>query len=128
MPADFLNHSHHLLDRMTAAGAKVQRSEGTAGLALQKFRGQRVRFRQIGDVNVIPNAGAVEGGIVVAEYFKVWPQSGSGFQCQGYQTGLGIMEFTDFTAFVRSCRVEVAERNRSQIIGAAIGIEDSLEE
>ena len=82
MPGDFFNGGHNLLNRMTAAGAKVQRGKTAAALALQEFDCQRVRFGEIGDVDVISNAGAVEGGIVVAEHLKMWPQSGSGLQRQ----------------------------------------------
>jgi hypothetical protein len=76
---------------MAAAGSKVQCGKIIAALALQEFNGQRVPLGEIGDVDVIANAGAVEGRIVIAEYIKVWPQSGSSFQRQGQQMGLGIV-------------------------------------
>src|ERR1035441_5625471 len=113
---------------MAAAGSKVQCGKIIAALALQEFDGQRVPLGEIGDVDVIANAGAVEGRIVIAKYIKVWPQSGSSFQRQGQQMGLGIVSVTDFAAFVGSGRVEVAERNWPQTIGAAICIEDAFKE
>ena len=91
MPGDFFNGGHNLLNRMTAAGAKVQRGKTADALALQEFDCQSVRFGEIGDVDVISNAGTVERRIVVAEHLKMWPQSGSGVQRQRHQMGLGIV-------------------------------------
>lgn len=76
---------------MAAAGSKVQCGKIIAALALKEFDGHRVPLGEIGDVDVISNAGAVEGGIIVAEQFKLWPQSGSGFQRQRYQMGFGMV-------------------------------------
>src|ERR1017187_8964467 len=62
---DFLHRADHLHDAAAGAGADV---ELVARAAVQQvLDGQDVRLREIADVDVIADAGAVRGGVVVAE-------------------------------------------------------------
>ncbi len=84
MAGDILDCGNNLLNRMTTAAAEIQCGERVARLALQKVNGHRVRFGEIGYVDVVSNAGAVGGGIVIAEHLKIRTQSGSSLQRQRY--------------------------------------------
>src|ERR1041385_6623417 len=56
--------AYHLEDRTPCAGADV---EDVVGLRRGGFDGEAMRLGQIIDMNVIAEAGAVWGGVVVAE-------------------------------------------------------------
>ena len=65
LPAgDFPGGVDDLFHGVTVAAAQIEHAAFAA--LVQMFQGQQMGFRQIPDVDIVPDAGAVGGGIVVA--------------------------------------------------------------
>src|SRR4029453_6373336 len=78
-------------------------------------RGQRPKMRvsQVADVNVVPEAGAIGGRVILTEYFERRPAV-RGANGQRNQMDLRIVVFANLSARVGTRGVEVAQRDPLQ--------------
>src|SRR5438067_2859744 len=91
--------------RPAAASANVYRR---ALAALQEsVKREHVRVSEIADVDIIADAGAVRGRIVVAEDRECLALACRGVQQQRNGMGFGNMTFADLTFRIRAGRIEV---------------------
>ncbi len=67
-----------------------------------------MRFRQVGDVDVVPNAGAVPSRIISAVNVQMVPHTRRCLQRARNQVGFGIMKLADFATLVGARRIEIA--------------------
>src|SRR5215467_12454878 len=109
---DSLARLNYLPDGITIAVAEVVKSLSTC------CEPQDVSLRQIGNMNVIANAGSVGGWIVGAEQFAVRGMSQGHFQDVGDQVRLPAVVFSEF--FTRAGGVKIAEGDVFQAIDLAI--------
>ncbi len=63
------------------------------GLIHQGFQGQQVGIGEVGDVDVVADAGAVGSGVVVAEDFDEVAAAQGDVEDQGNEVGLGFVGF-----------------------------------
>lgn len=72
---------------------------------------QQVGAGQVLDVDVVADAGAVDGGVVVAEELEFLPAAGGDVEGDGDEVGLRVVPFADGEAVaqVRPGDVEVAQ-------------------
>ena len=82
-----------------------------------------MRLSEIGDMNVVSNAGAVGGGIVGSEDLQF--RSGAGCRAQGErdEVTLRLMQFADFSAFVGSGGIEVAQAGEAKPVGTIVSFQ-----
>ena len=108
-----MNHIQH---GVALAGAQVVHLG--AGEALLK-QGQHggVALGQVHHVDIIPHAGAVGSGIVVAEDVDLLPLAHHGLGDVGHQVvGDAVGVLTDFAALVGAHGVEVPQQHRVEIL------------
>lgn len=111
----FLCSFNHFADAEALFAAQV---EVVAFSALkQVFHGQYMGLGQVDDVDVVPDAGAVRGGVVGAVDGDVVPDTLGGFQDEGDQVGFGIVVLADVSALRSAGGVEVAERSVLEALG-----------
>ena len=77
-------------------------------------------------MDVIPDAGAVPGGIVVAVNRHMVPPSVGNLQNNGDQVGLRVMRLADLTGHMRAAGVEVAQRHKPDAVGNGRPVEHPL--
>ena len=70
MTGDAARGFDHFKNRVTAAVAQIVAHKRPVNQSSQR---QHVRRRQVFDVDVVPDAGAVGGGIIIAENCNVLP-------------------------------------------------------
>ena len=75
---------------MLAGGGRVQRQQVGAG--------------QVLDVDVVAHAGAVDGGVVVAEQLQLVPLAGGDLQGDRDEVGLRVVPLADRVAVARCTR------------------------
>ena len=110
----------HIQNAETGSGADVEGQRVGGGLLQQVIEAHRMGFRQVHHVQIVPNAGAVMGGVVVAEDPQLLAPSGSHLSDEGKQivrNAEGVLP--DATAGVGAHRVEVAQTGHPPISGAA---------
>ncbi len=72
---------------------------------------------EVRDVNVVPDAGSVRGGIVVSENAKFLALAGNHFLDKGEQVvGVDIRLVTDKPGLVRTTRVKIAQGDDPPIL------------
>src|SRR3954471_1550177 len=105
-PGHALDRLDGLADRVGRAGAQII---GRGAPRLRK-RVERLHMRigKVGDVDVISEAGAVRGGIVVAEHLQ-FAATGGGLDGARDEVNLGRVIFTDLAVRIGTSRVEVAQ-------------------
>ena len=111
-PRRLLEGADELQHAVAAPGAQVDRMP--AGVAGQKAQGGGVALGQVHDVDVVPHAGAVGRGVVVAEHAQLGPLAGGDLGDVGHEVvGHASRAFTDQAAVVRAHRVEVAQAGQA---------------
>ena len=63
---------------------------------------------KVADMDVIPDAGSVRSGIVIAEYFDFLAFAGRNFENERNQMGFRVVVFADLALRVCSGSVEIA--------------------
>ncbi len=76
-----------------------------------------MRPAEVIDVDVVPQARAVRGGVVHAEELKVGPFADSRVYSDRDQMGLGIMVLSDCSVFGGARRIEIPEGREAQPMG-----------
>ena len=66
---------------------------------------------KVGDVDIVSDAGAVMGGIIVTEDVDLFPLAVGHLQDERNKVAFRVVGFTDFSAGVCACCVEIAECN-----------------
>src|SRR5258708_39713964 len=118
MPGDVPRHFDHLPHTEALAVAEVEdQRPGIIELLFepQRFEGQQVRPRQITDVYVIADAGAVARRIVRAENVDVFGTAESDLQNPGNQMGLGLVRFALVCAGSTSS-IEISQAGIAQAV------------
>jgi len=113
----------HLLHAGALAGSEVERLE-SAFVSFQPTQGRHVGLGQIADVEVVPDAGAVRGGVVIPEDRQRPPQSGHGLGQEGHEVGRRAeWQLSDLGAGVRADGVEVPQQRDPEIsTGRLVGL------
>ena len=109
---------HHIQHGKTFAVTQVKAAAGAAFFKVAQC--QQVGFRQVGNVYIIPQAGAVGRRVIAAEYFYVLAQAGRGIQRQGYQVRLREMQFARLGGGGRPGGVKVAQGRVFKAVGRAV--------
>src|SRR5438128_532485 len=78
-------------------------------------------------MDVIADASAVGGGVVIAEDFQSGPLALNRLEDERDQVSLRVMVLADFPALVGSRRIEVSETHKAQSISMAVGFQRILE-
>ena len=99
-------HLDHLAHRIALADAQI---EGHPALLVERLERQNVGVGQVGDVDVVADAGTVRGRIVVAIDLDVRALAQGHLEHERDQVGLGPMVLADVAARVRAGGVEVAQ-------------------
>ena len=103
-------------------GDEIERGIG----ALQVVQGQEVGVDEILHVDVVPDAGAVPGGIVVAVNRHMVPPSVGNLQNNGDQVGLRVMRLADLAGHMRAAGVEVPQRDKMDAVCNGSPVEHPL--
>src|SRR5579863_446521 len=106
----------HLADTETLAISQV---EDEPFFATQRAERQEMCVCQVGDVDVIPDAGSVRCRIVYPEYFDRFTAAKGHIENQGNQVGLWFMGLATRDAvrpFGSSGNVEVPQRRGAQAV------------
>ena len=79
---------------------------------------------QVADVEVVPDAGAVRGGVVVSEDRQRPPQSGHGLSQEGHEVGRRAKgQLSDLSAGMGADGVEVPQQRDPEIsTGRLVGV------
>src|SRR5271170_2969189 len=78
-------------------------------------------------MNIVSNAGAVGCGIVGAEELQFRSGAGCRAESERDEMALRLVQFADFSAFVRSGRIEVAQAGEPKPVGAIVSFQGMLE-
>ena len=114
-----LDHLHH-----REAEAVPQIVAPTA--LIQRVQRQDVRLRQVADVDVVADAGAIGGGVVIAEDLDAFALAQGHLQRQRDEMRLGMMILA---ALGRGASgVEVAQRGIAQAVHAVEPVEQALQD
>ena len=81
----------HLQYGVSLAVAKIDYLSACTVGVLEPMEGADVRVSKVGNVHVIPNAGAIGGRIIAAENRDCVPATKSSFQYQWDQMGFRLM-------------------------------------
>ncbi len=114
---DPLDRLDHLVDREAAAVAQVA---DQVLARLRRVQGQQVRVGQVRDVDVVADAGAVRGRVVVAVDRDVLALPERGLEDQRDQVRLRVVPLAERDpgrTAVRARDVEVAQRDGGQAVG-----------
>ena len=122
MACDLPRGLYHLPDRVALSIAQVV---GPAA-CVQRLQGQDVRMRQVQHVDIVADAGAVAGGIVVAKDFYVFPLAQCNLQHQGDEVGLGVVILTPIGRRARG--VEIAQRRVAKAVDAIQPVQRPLQD
>lgn len=107
-PAGLLEGAHDLQHAVAAPGTQIEGMP--AGVAAQEAQGGGVAFGQVHDVDVVPHAGPVGRGVVVAKDVQFGPQARSHLGDVGHQVVRHASgTFADQAAVVRPHRIEVPQ-------------------
>jgi len=107
---NLLDRVEHFLYRRAAAASQIQ-SHRTTTIG-KMFQREQVCLGQIGDVNVITDAGAIRCWIVRTVEFQFGSRSCDGLQRRRNQMSLRFVQFPDFSAVVASRSVEVTQSGK----------------
>ena len=81
---------------------------------------------QVGDVDIVPDAGAVLGGVVVAEDGHRLPLAQGHLEDDGDEVGLRVVGLADLAGLVGAAGVEVPQAHIAQAVGLAHPVEHPL--
>ena len=81
---------------------------------------------QVGDVDVVPHAGAVPGVVVVAVDGHLLPLAQGHLEDQGDEVGLGVVGLADLAGLVGAAGVKVPQAHIAQAVGLAHPVEHPL--
>ena len=125
-PTTRLGGGHDLPDREAVAVAEVERDRPVGARIARRGRFQReqVRVGQVGDVDVVADAGPVGRRVVVAEDRRR-PAGLDGLEDGRDQVRLGVVVLAG--PLGRPGDVEVAQAHAAQAVGPAIPVERSFE-
>ena len=108
---DFLEGLHHVEDRVALARAQVE--DLGAGMGHEIVDGGGVALGQVHDMDVVPDAGAVGGGIVVAEDHQLLADAAGGLGDEGHEVvGNAVGRLADAARGMGAHGVEVPEEHR----------------
>jgi hypothetical protein len=93
----------------------------------QQFQREHMRRRQIGDMNIVADGGAVRRVVVVAEHREVPDVTLQRHHRAGNEMGFVVAQFADPARRISAAGVEIAQAKCAQSIGAAIIREHSLD-
>src|SRR6185312_14467694 len=122
----FLDAVDYFAHRIATSGTQVE--FGALSPALQIIQCLDMTVREVADVNVIANAGAVGCGVIVAEDLQRIALPQNGFKGRRDQARLAFMNFAQLAAFVRAGGIEIAQRRGSDAIRAIVSLQRVLEE
>ena len=81
-------------------------------ISFQRIQGKQVGIRQVGNMDIVPDASPVSGRVIVAEDFDRRTPPERYVKHQRNEVGFRFMGFTpadSVTAFRRACHVKVAQ-------------------
>ena len=122
----FFDRGDDFAHRTALARAQVCGEGFVAGL--QMLESLYMRLSEIGHMNVVSNAGAVGCGIVGAEDLQFRSGAGRRAESERDEVTLGLMQFADFSAFVRSGCIEVAQAGEAKPVGTIVSFQRMFEE
>ena len=112
---DAPGHVDDLLHREAHAVAQVE--DIVLATLEQIVQGQDVGLGQVGNMDVVPDAGAVGGGVVVPEDAHVVPLAVGYLEDNGDQMGLGVVGLADGAGDVGAGGVEVPQSHILEAVG-----------
>ena len=86
-----------------------------------------MRLSEIGHMNVVTNAGAIGRGIVGAEDLQFRSGAGRRAESERDEVALRLMQFADFSAFVRSGGIEVAQAGEAKPVTTIVSFQRVFE-
>ena len=117
MAGDLPRGLDDLADRITAAVAQII---GRIASAIEQgLQRQQVRPGEVGDMDIVAQAGTVRRGVILAEYPDRFPLARGHLEHQGNQVGFGPVAFSDVAVGVGARGVEVAQDAAGQVRGGA---------
>ena len=118
----------HVEDAVAVAGAEVV--DGEATLPLDGFEGADVPVGEVDDVDVVAHAGAVRGGVVVAEDAEAGAFADGNLGDVGHEVVWdAVWVFTNKTRFVGANWIEIAKEGCLKFrIGICIILHDFFNE
>lgn len=125
-PDHILHSGHHLLDGMAFASTEIQ-GQGCSPVH-QVLLAEHMCDRQVVDVDVVSDAGAVRCRIVGAEDLQFRTCSSRRCQSQGNHVRLRIVQFADFATLVGTRGIEISQPDGPQAIGAFVSFQSILKE
>ena len=81
---------------------------------------------QIVYMDVIANACAIRGGIIIAKNSQLRSCPGRSLEGQRNQVGLGIMALADFATFIGAGGIKVAQAGKTHAVGGVVGLQSLL--
>lgn len=87
------------------------------------LQGTDVSVGEVGDVDVISQAGAIRRRVIVAEDLKLGAICCRRSKSEWDQVRFGVVEFADLSAVVGSGGIEVAQAGRPQAVSSVVGFE-----
>ena len=109
---------HNLPDRESAPSPKIDRVAFAA--TEQVPDGGDMRIREIGDVDVVADGGAVRGRVVVAEDGDLVQTAHRGEDCPRDEVCFGLVALADLAVGVAAAGIKVSEANRTQAVGGFV--------
>ena len=110
LSAGFLIGVEHVQNAVTVAGAQVADEE--AALGFQLFQGGHMALGQVHHVDIVPDAGAVRGVIVISVDMDFFQLAHGDFRNIGHQiVGNAVGVLSDEAGLVGPNGVEVAKQS-----------------
>jgi len=119
---DLFDGRDDLADAMAFAGPEIDDGRAIA------FEGGEVGFGEVGDVDVVANAGSVRGRVVVSEDGEGRPESHGGEDGEGDEVLFGFVVFAEVAVGVGPGCVEVPEGDGFDSVGLGVAVEEPLDD
>ena len=108
------------MHRIAGAVAEVVDERfGLGGLVEQAAEAEHMGFGQIAHMDVIADAGAIGGGVVVAEDLQVGAAARHHIKHERDQVGFRVVVFTQIAIGIGAGSIEIAENHTGQPVGSA---------
>ena len=92
------------------------------------MKSQNVRFGKIVHMDIVPDAGSVLCGVVGAEDAQDGSVRASGGEGKRDEMRLGIVNFTNLSALIGTCSIEIAQDCETQPVSAIVRFQGIFEE
>ena len=120
-PCDPAHGFRYLLDGVAATGADIIPDAAI----IELIEHPNMCVCEIGDVHVVPDAGAVRCGVIRPEDGERRTSAQDGIDREGYQVGFGVMILAQASFRIGARRIEIPQACAPETVDLICAVEDS---